>query len=126
MNKILAATIFVLSALSLGSSAAQAATIGQREALASAKDYLSTEAFSRAGLIEQLSSSYGEGFSHADSVWAVNHAHANWNAEAVQAAKDYLSTESFSRAGLIEQLESSYGDGFTHAQAVYGVSVAYR
>lgn len=118
--------IIVLCAVALGSSAAQASTIGQRQALGAAKDYLSTGSFSRAGLIHQLTSSYGDGFSRADAVWGVNHAHANWNAEAVQAAKGYLSTTHFSRAALIHQLESAYGDQFTHAQAVYGVSVAYR
>jgi hypothetical protein len=40
MNKFLAVTIVVLS-LSLASSAAQASTIGQREALQAAKSYLS-------------------------------------------------------------------------------------
>ena len=125
MNKFLAVTIVVLS-LSLASSAAQASTIGQREALQAAKSYLRWGHFSRAGLISQLTSSYGEGFSRADAVWGVNHAHANWYAEAVQAAKSYLKTGHFSRAALIQQLESPYGEHFTHAQAVYGVSVAYR
>ena len=124
MNKVLAVTIVVL-ALSVAT-AAQASTIGQREALQAAKSYLSFGSFSRAGLIRQLTSSYGEGFSRADAVWGVNHAHANWYREAVQAAKSYLTTGSFSRAALIHQLESPYGDQFTHAQAVYGVNVAYR
>jgi len=126
MKKFLTVTILVLSALSLGSSAAQAATIGQREALGAAKSYLSFGHFSQAGLIHQLESPYGDDFSHSDAVWGVNHAHANWNAEAVQAAKSYLKLSHFSRAGLIHQLESPYGEQFTHAQAVYGVSVAYR
>jgi hypothetical protein len=126
LSKFLAMTIVALSALSLASSAAQASTIGQREALEAAKSYLSTGHFSRAGLINQLTSSYGEGFSPADAVWGVNHTHANWNAEAVEAAKSYLSTGHFSRAALINQLESAYGEHFTHAQAVHGVSVAYR
>jgi hypothetical protein len=125
MKKILAVSIVVLS-LALASSAAQASTIGQREALQAAKSYLSFGSFSRAGLISQLTSSYGDGFSRADAVWGVNHAHANWYREAVQAAKSYLKTGSFSRAALIQQLESPYGDHFTHAQAVYGVNVAYR
>jgi len=125
MKKILAVTIVVVS-LSMASSAAQASTIGQREALQAAKSYLSVGSFSRAGLIRQLTSSYGEGFSRADAVWGVNHAHANWYREAVQAAKSYLKTGSFSRAALIQQLESPYGEQFTHAQAVYGVNVAYR
>jgi len=125
MKKFLAVAVVALS-VSLGTSAARASTIGQREALAAAKSYLSYTAFSRAGLIHQLTSKYGDGFAYADAVWGVDHAHANWYAEAVKAAKTYLKTEPFSRAGLIHQLESPYGDHFTHAQAVYGVNVAYR
>jgi len=116
----------LLGAILAFSAATQASTIGQREALESAKSYLEMKGFSRAGLIGQLTSSYGEGFSRADAVWAVNHAHANWNAEAVQAAKSYIEMGGFSRARLIDQLQSPYGEHFTHAQAVYGVSVAYR
>ena len=126
MKKFLAVTIVVLSGVSLASSAAHAATIDQQQALQAAKSYLRMGGFSRAHLIQQLTSSYGEGFSRADAVWAVNHARANWNAEAVQAAKSYLSMGGFSRARLLQQLESPYGEAFTHAQAVYGVNVAYR
>jgi hypothetical protein len=82
------------------------------------------EPFSRAGLIEQLSSSAGDGYSLADATYGVDAQHANWNAQAALSAKQYLSMESFSRAGLIEQLSSSAGEGFTHAQAVYGVTAA--
>ncbi|MEA2380128.1 MAG: hypothetical protein QOH72_99 [Solirubrobacteraceae bacterium] len=125
MKKFLTVTMGVLAALSLASSA-QASTMGQREALASAKSYLDSGDFSRAGLIHQLESPYGEDFSHSEAVWGVNHVHGNWNAEAVEAAKSYLRSGHFSRRGLIHQLESPYGDRFTHAQAVYGVSEAYR
>ena len=72
MKKFLALIIVVLSALSLANAAAQASTIGQREALASAKSYLSMESFSRAGLIHQLESPYGEQFTHAQAVYGVN------------------------------------------------------
>jgi hypothetical protein len=116
----------VLAAAFAVAAAAQASTIGQREALGAAKSYLSSGHFSRAGLIHQLESPYGEDFSHSDAVWGVNHAHANWNAEAVEAAKSYLRSGHFSRRALIDQLESPYGEHFTHAQAVYGVSRAYR
>lgn len=126
MKKFLTLTIVILATLSLANTAAQASTISQREALGAAKDYLSTQPFSRAGLIHQLESPYGDDYSHADAVWGVDHAHANWYHEAVLAAKAYLRTEHFSRAALIQQLESPYGDRFTHAQAVYGVSVAYH
>jgi hypothetical protein len=123
---VLLAALAATSTVVVGSAFAQASSFGQREALESAKSYLELKGFSRAGLIGQLTSSYGEGFSRADAVWAVNHAHANWNAEAVQAAKSYIEMGGFSRARLIDQLQSPYGEHFTHAQAVYGVSVAYR
>ena len=126
MKNPLAVTVAVLCGLSLMTSVGLAASPGQREALEAAKSYLSLGSFSRTGLIEQLSSEYGEGFTRAEAVWAVNHVKANWKAEAVEAARSYLKTGSFSRAGLIDQLSSPYGEGFTRAQAVYAVSVAYR
>jgi hypothetical protein len=78
--------------------------------------------FSRAGLIDQLSSSAGDGYTKADATFAVDHVHVNWNQQAVRSAKDYLAMSHFSRAGLIEQLSSSFGDGYTKAQAIYAVN----
>jgi Host cell surface-exposed lipoprotein len=100
----------------------RAMTTAQEQAIGSAQDYLSFQAFSRNGLIEQLSSDAGEGFSRADAVYAVDHIRVNYRVQAAKAAKDYLTFEHFSRSGLIEQLESDAGDGYTHAQAVYGVN----
>lgn len=81
-------------------------TAGQEQAVGAAQDYLSTQHFSEAGLIDQLSSKYGSGFKKADAVFAVHHIKVDWNQQAVGAAKDYLSTQHFSRAGLIGQLSS--------------------
>jgi hypothetical protein len=100
-------------------------TAGQENALNSAQDYIDLSGFSRAGLIRQLSSSAGEGFSKADATFAANHVGADWNAEAVEAAQEYLDFQSFSRSGLIEQLSSSAGDQFTPAQAQYAVDQVY-
>jgi hypothetical protein len=97
-------------------------TAGQENARRSAASYLDHSAFSRQGLIEQLSSEYGEGFSKADAIYAVNHIDVDWNEQAAKSAKSYLDHGAFSRQGLIEQLSSEYGEGFTHAQAVYGVN----
>jgi hypothetical protein len=94
--------------------------MSQTEALGSAISYLDDGmGFSRAGLIKQLDSPYGEKFSVADATWAVDHSGANWDAQAVESAKSYLASGSFSRDGLIQQLTSSYGEGFTYAQATY-------
>jgi hypothetical protein len=103
---------------------APAYTPSQENAIASAQDYLDYSAFSRVGLIGQLSSKAGEGFPKADAIFAVNHIKVDWNQQAAAAAKDYLDFSAFSRTGLIQQLESKAGDGFTHAQAVYGVNQA--
>lgn len=89
-------------------------TIGQRNALASAKNYLSFTSFSYDGLIKQLEY---EKFSHEDAIYAADNCGADWNEQAAEKAKAYLDMMSFSRDGLIEQLEY---DGFTHDQAVYG------
>jgi hypothetical protein len=101
---------------------ALAVTAGQANAAASAAQYLSISPFSRAGLINQLSSS-AVGFSLADATYGVDAQHADWNAQAALSAKQYLGISPFSRAGLINQLSSS-AVGFTYAQAVYGVTAA--
>lgn len=99
-------------------------TASQEQAVGSAESYLEFKAFSRKGLIQQLSSKYGEGFSKADATYAVDHITVNWNEQAAKSAESYLEMQHFSRSGLIQQLESSVGEGFTHKQAVYGVSKA--
>ena len=78
--------------------------------------------FSRQGLIHQLSSQYGNGFSVADATWAVDHSGADWNAQAVMAAKSYMQMGGFSRSSLINQLTSPYGNQFTYAQAAYAAN----
>lgn len=99
-------------------------TLAQENAVDSAEDYLDYSAFSKKGLIEQLSSEYGDGYSRKDAIFAVNHIDVDWNEQAAMSAKQYLEYDSFSRQGLIDQLESPYGEQFTHAQAVYGVNRA--
>ncbi|MBM6400266.1 Ltp family lipoprotein [Phycicoccus sonneratiae] len=95
------------------------ATAGQANALRSAENYIDLKGFSKKGLIQQLSSEYGDGFKKADATWAVEHLDVNWNEQAVRAAQSYLELKGFSRNGLIEQLSSEYGDQFTVKQATY-------
>jgi hypothetical protein len=96
----------------------------QQNAVRSAQSYLEFSAFSRKGLIRQLSSDAGDGYSLKASTYAVDSLHINYNEQAAKSAKSYLSVSGFSRKGLIEQLESNAGEGFTHSQAVYGVNKA--
>lgn len=90
-------------------------TMGQKNAVSKAKQYLEFSAFSYKGLIEQLEY---EKFSHEESVYGADNCGADWNEQAAKKAKQYLDTSSFSRNGLIEQLEY---EGFTNEQAIYGV-----
>jgi hypothetical protein len=101
-----------------------ALTQQQKSAVAAAKQYLSTAPFSQQGLIDQLDSSAGSGYSVNDATVAVDSLTVNWNAEAVQAAKQYLQTQPFSCSDLIQQLDSSAGDQYTVAQATYGATQA--
>ena len=90
-------------------------TLGQKNALEEAKDYLELMAFSRSGLIDQLEY---EGYSTADATFAVDNCGADWFEQAAICAADYLDFMSFSRSRLIDQLVY---EGFTYEQAVYGV-----
>lgn len=103
-------------------------TLSQQNAYESAKSYLDFAGFSRAGLLGQLTSQYGEQFPPEDAEFAIARLEAeggvDWNAEAAESAKSYLEFSSFSRQGLIDQLTSEYGEQFTQEQAEYGVSQA--
>ena len=93
------------------------------QAIKSAKNYLEYTAFSRNGLIDQLSSEYGSQFTTEEATQAVDYLEQNnlvdWKEQAVLAAKNYLEFTSFSRSGLIEQLSSPYGSKFTEEEATY-------
>lgn len=96
-------------------------TKGQENALKAAQNYLEYQAFSKRGLIQQLSSKYGEGYAKADAIWAVDQLTVNWNEQAYKSGKNYLEFQPFSRSGLIQQLSSDAGEKFTRAQAIYAV-----
>lgn len=109
-----------------GEAPAPTMTMGQTNAVKQAESYLRFSSFSRAGLIDQLSSEYGEGFSVEDATFAVDHIEVNWNEQAAKQAASYLELSSFSRDGLYDQLTSEYGEGFTPEQAEYALqSVGY-
>lgn len=89
-------------------------TLGEKNALQSAKSYLDYSAFSAKGLKEQLEF---EGYSSDEAQYAVDHCGADWMEQAALSAKQYMDYSSFSRQALIEQLEF---EGFTHEQAEHG------
>ena len=122
---LIAAALFVTaSGVETASAATQNLTGPQRNAARSAKQYLNLTGFSRDGLIEQLSSSAGEGYEVADATVAVDSLGVDWNENAVKSAKEYLNLSGFSCKGLIEQLSSSAGSQYTVSQATYGARQA--
>ena len=94
------------------------ATMGEKNALHTAMDYLDYSAFSYSGLIDQLEF---EGYTNAEATFAAKNCGADWNEQAAICAKSYLEFTSFSRQGLIEQL---LYEGFTQSQAEFGVQAA--
>lgn len=96
--------------------ATEALTMGQKNALSKAQDYLDFSAFSYTGLISQLEY---EGFTTEEATYAADHCGADWNEQAAKKAKSYIEFSSFSRQGLIDQL---IYEGFTSEQAEYGAT----
>jgi SOS response regulatory protein OraA/RecX len=87
---------------------------GNEGALAKAKSYLNSSAFSYTGLIDQLEY---EGFSESEATYGADNCGANWKEQALKKAKSYLQSSAFSYTGLIDQLEYN---GFTEEEATYG------
>ena len=107
-----------------GADSSDALTSSQKNAVRSAEQYLSISGFSRKGLIQQLSSDAGDGYSVSDASAAVDSLTVDWNENAARSARQYLSLSGFSCKGLIQQLSSSAGDKYTLEQATYGARQA--
>ena len=99
-------------------------TAAQINAVRTAEQYVNMTGFSRAGLIDQLSSDAGDGYSVSDATTAVDSLSVDWNENAARSARQYLEMSGFSCNGLIEQLSSDAGDKYTVAQATYGARQA--
>ena len=91
-------------------------SLGSRNALSTANDYLAYTAFSYEGLVDQLKF---EGYSDNEARDAANNCGADWNDQAVKSAQNYLDFQAFSYSGLIKQLEF---EKFTSSEAEYGAS----
>ena len=91
-------------------------TLGERQAVRAAQNYIDFKAFSRSGLVEQLEF---EGYSRTEAEYGVSGITDDWNEQAALSAASYLEYTNFSRSGLIEQLEF---EGYTTAQAQYGAT----
>jgi hypothetical protein len=118
------ATAASTTATASGSPSSPNLTAAQRNAVRSASSYLKLSGFSRQGLIDQLSSEYGDRFSVGDATVAVDSLDIDWRSQAARSAASYLKLSGFSCQGLIEQLSSQHGDKYTVEQATYGATQA--
>ncbi|WP_081880501.1 Ltp family lipoprotein [Paenirhodobacter enshiensis] len=124
MKKSMLVTAMICAVTYAPIASAQSLSGAQKNAVRSAKSYLNLKGFSREGLIEQLSSEYGDGYNITDATAAVDSLSVDWNEQAARSAEDYLNLQGFSCNGLIQQLSSSAGDKFTKSQATYGAKKA--
>ena len=96
-------------------------TMGELNALKKAQSYSDNMHMSKKRLYEQLTSSYGEGFTDSEAQYAIDHVQADWNYNALQKAKSYQSSMNMSKNRIYQQLTSSYGENFTASEAQYAI-----
>ena len=96
----------------------------QQNAVRSAKSYLSSSGFSRQGLIDQLSSEFGDKYPVEDATVAVDSLNIDYNEQAKRSAEAYLKISGFSCQSLSDQLSSDAGDKYTKEQAESGAKAA--
>lgn len=91
-------------------------------ALSKGLQYANYLHMSKKAIYNQLTSSYGEGFSSDAAQYAVDHmTGVDWNYNALQKAKEYQTGLSMSKSEIYNQLTSSYGEQFTASQAQYAI-----
>lgn len=93
-----------------------------KSALKKAQSYVDMMAFSEARLYDQLTSEYGEKFSHEAAQYAIENVQVDWYAEALESAITYQEMMSMSPAAIWDQLTSEYGEAFTPDQADYAIA----
>ena len=105
-------------------------TMEEKNCYEAAMNYLDFMGFSKRGLIDQLSSEYGDNYPKETAEKVVNDIEAaglvNWEEQAERSAKNYLDTMSFSKEELIDQLSSEYGDKYTREEAEAAVEAVYQ
>lgn len=90
-------------------------------ALKKAKTYSDTMHMSKAGIFDQLTSEYGEGFSEDAANYAVENLKADYKNNALEKAKTYQDSMAMSPSAIYDQLISEYGEKFTEEEAQYAI-----
>ncbi len=93
-----------------------------QNALTKGLSYAKNLHMSKKGVYDQLTSSYGEGFSADAAQYAIdNMTGVDWNANALAKAQEYYTGMSMSKSAVYDQLTSEYGEQFTTSEAQYAI-----
>lgn len=93
-----------------------------QNALTKGLSYAKNLHMSKKGVYDQLTSSYGEGFSADAAQYAIdNMTGVDWNANALAKAQEYYTGMSMSKSAVYDQLTSEYGEQFTASEAQYAI-----
>ena len=96
-------------------------TMEEQNCYQSAMSYIESNCLSKQGLIDQLSSEYGEGYPKEVAEKVVNDIDEkgliDWDAECKESAISYVESNCLSKQGLIDQLSSESGENFTKEQS---------
>lgn len=93
-----------------------------QNALTKGLSYAQNLHMSKKGVYDQLTSSYGEGFSADAAQYAIdNMTGVDWNANALAKAQEYYTGMSMSKSAVYDQLTSEYGEQFTTSEAQYAI-----
>lgn len=93
-----------------------------QNALTKGLSYAKNLHMSKKGVYDQLTSSYGEGFSADAAQYAIdNMTGVDWNANALEKAKQCYYNMSMSKSAVYDQLTSEYGEQFTASEAQYAI-----
>ena len=93
-----------------------------QNALTKGLSYARNLHMSKKGVYDQLTSSYGEGFSADAAQYAIdNMTGVDWNENALAKAQEYYTGMSMSKSAVYDQLTSEYGEQFTASEARYAI-----
>lgn len=92
-----------------------------KAALSKAELYAETMHMSKAGVYDQLTSEYGEGFPAEAAQYAIDNIEFDWKEAALKKAKSYAEMMSMSDSAIYDQLISEHGEKFTAEEAQYAI-----
>ena len=97
-------------------------SVDYKNALKKGLTYANDMHMSKAKIMHQLTSEYGEKFPQDAAEWAVSHmSDVDWKANALAKAKTYRDSMSMSTEKVRQQLSSKSGEDFTHEEVDYAM-----